>query len=81
MGAFLRWVPTNRMLADGLTKNEGDPVDLLRACIRRSSYQISPEETVLEYKALEKELRKQAKVMPDPPTPSTPFEESERKGE
>lgn len=58
MNAHIRWVPTNRMLADGLTKNEGDPIDLLRGCIRRSSYQISPEETVLEYQAAEKELRK-----------------------
>eukprot|EP00435_Cladocopium_sp_Y103_P021891 s1135_g5.t1 len=54
--ASIRWVPTNRMLADSLTKDAGDPTDLLRACIRESSYQISanvpltPEErNVLEH--------------------------------
>ena len=55
--AFVRWVPTDRMLADGLTKDSGGPIDLLRACIKRSCYQISPEETVLEYQALERDRR------------------------
>ena len=40
--AFVRWVPTNRMLADGLTKDLGDPMDLMRSCIRNATYQISP---------------------------------------
>ena len=38
----IRWLPTDRMLADGLTKDTADPVDFLRACIRKSAYQISP---------------------------------------
>ena len=59
MSALVRWVPTNRMLADGLTKDAGDLTDLLRACMRRATYQISPESTVLEIKAAEKQLRKQ----------------------
>ena len=59
MEALVRWVPTNRMLADGLTKDAGDPIDLLRACIRRASYQISPEETVLKMQAAEKQIRRQ----------------------
>ena len=58
MQAHVRWVPTNRMLADGLTKNTGDPIDLLRACMKRSTYQISPEETVLQMQAAEKDLRR-----------------------
>ena len=53
----IRWVPTNRMLADGLTKDAGDPIDLLRSCIRNSSYQISPESVVLEKQAEEKQHR------------------------
>jgi hypothetical protein len=57
LSAFVRWVPTNRMLADGLTKDSGPPIDLMRACIRHASYQISPEETVLEYQALERDRR------------------------
>ena len=39
---------TDRMLADGLTKDAGPPIDLLRACMKRARYQISPESTVLE---------------------------------
>ena len=61
MSAFVRWVPTDRMLADALTKDSGDATDLLRACMKRAAYQISPEETVLEYQALEKERRLQRK--------------------
>ena len=57
LSAFVRWVPTNRMLADGLTKDSGPPIDLMRACIKHASYQISPEETVLEYQALERDRR------------------------
>ena len=43
-GGVVRWLPTNRMLADGLTKDKMDPVDLLRSCLRKGRYQISPEE-------------------------------------
>ena len=57
LAASIRWVPTDRMLADSLTKDAGDPTDLLRACIRSSSYQISPEEKVLEMQAAEKQRR------------------------
>eukprot|EP00435_Cladocopium_sp_Y103_P016757 s3691_g4.t1 len=55
--ASVRWVPTNRMLADSLTKDAGDPTDLLRACIKEGTYQISPEETVLQMQAVEKQRR------------------------
>lgn len=57
MNAFIRWVPTNRMIADGLTKDCGDPVDLLRSCWKRSKYQISDEDSVLQHQALEKQKR------------------------
>lgn len=53
----VRWVPTDRMLADSLTKDAGDPVDLLRSCMRSSSYQISPESEVLDRQAMEKQRR------------------------
>lgn len=55
--ANVRWVPTDRMIADGLTKDSEDPIDLLRACIRSSTYQISPEKYVLEKQAQEKQRR------------------------
>jgi len=54
----VRWLPTNRMLADGRTKDKMDPVDLLRSCIRTGQYQISPEELVLQH-TQERERRKQ----------------------
>ena len=57
MTAQIRWVPTDRMLADSLTKDAGDPIDLLRSCIRSSQYQISPEETVLQNQAAERDRR------------------------
>ena len=62
MQAHVRWVPTSRMLADGLTKDCGDPLDLLRSCMKNASYQISPESTVLEMQALEREDRLQRRI-------------------
>ena len=59
--ASIRWVPTNRMLADSLTKNAGDPTDLLRACIRNNRYQISSEEAVLQLQSEERQRRLHAK--------------------
>ena len=59
----IRWLPTNRMLADGLTKDKMDPVDLLRSCIRAGQYQISPEELVLQQHAQERERRKQRQIV------------------
>ena len=59
MRAFIRWVPTNRMLADAFTKDAGDPMDLLRSCLKCSQYQISAEETVLHNQAVEKQNRLQ----------------------
>lgn len=55
--AFLRWVPTSRMLADAFTKDQASPMDLLRACIRRGTYQIADEDTVLQHQASEKQDR------------------------
>ena len=62
MQASVRWVPTNRMLADSLTKNAGDPTDLLRACVRENMYQISPEEDILRLQADERQRRLDKKV-------------------
>ena len=53
----IRWLPTDRMIADGLTKDKIDPADLLRSCIRAGKYQISPEATVLARQAAERDLR------------------------
>ena len=64
MSGSLRWVPTNRMLADALTKDQGDPLDLLRACMKSASYQISPEDDVLEKQAQERLERVTRKADP-----------------
>ena len=64
--AFVRWVPTAHMLADSLTKDAGEPVELLRVCLQHSEYQIAPESIVLERQAAEKERRKQARQKHQP---------------
>ena len=56
--AHVRWIPTDRMLADALTKESPDAFDLLRACIRTHQYQISPEGSVLELRAKERDRRR-----------------------
>ena len=58
MKATLRWIPTDRMLADALTKESPEAFDLLRASLRSSRYQISPEELVLQRRAQERDRRK-----------------------
>jgi len=50
------------MIADGLTKDKGDPIDLLRSCVRAGSYQISPEEFVLAQQADERARRTQKRL-------------------
>ena len=62
LSAFMRWVPTDRMLADALTKDQGDPMDMLRSCLKSSVYQISPEDHVLRMQAQEREDRLQRKL-------------------
>ena len=58
MSASVRWIPTDRMLADGMTKEAADALDLLRACMRSGKYQVSPEEDVLQWRASERNRRK-----------------------
>ena len=54
----LRWIPTDRMLADALTKESLEAMDLLRACIKAGHYQVSNEDHVLEMRAAERAKRK-----------------------
>ena len=55
----IRWAPTNRQLADALTKDLAGPVGLLRSCMRSGEYQLSPEHIILERAAAERSRRKQ----------------------
>ena len=59
LGATIRWAHTNRQLADALTNDSADPVDLLRSCVRSGDYQLSPEHIILERAAAERFRRKQ----------------------
>ena len=59
LGATIRWASTNRQLADALTKDAADPVDLLRSCMRSGEYQLAPEHIILERAAAERTRRKQ----------------------
>ena len=54
-----RWVPTDRMVADGLTKDKGEPLDLLRSVFRNARYQLADEQLVLDRKK-EERMRRQA---------------------
>lgn len=60
----IRWLPTNRMIADGFTKDRQEPADLLRSCIRQGAYQISPEDTILKQQAEERQRRQALKSSP-----------------
>ena len=62
MAASLRWIPTDRMLADSLTKESAEAVDLLRACLREGRYQVSEEDTVLLWRAAERQRRSRFRV-------------------
>ena len=62
MSASLRWIPTDRMLADALTKDAAEAIDLLRACIRTGKYQVSEEDHVLLWRAEERHRRSQFRV-------------------
>ena len=66
LGATIRWAPTNRQLADALTKDAKDPVDLLRSCMRSGDYQLSPEHIILERAAAERSRRKQRQTSSQP---------------
>lgn len=46
------------MIADALTKESPEAFDLLRACLRTSKYQISPEEGILHMRAAERDRRR-----------------------
>ena len=58
-GLEARWVPTGHMLADGLTKDKAEPMDLLRSVLRSARYQLADEQTVLDRKREERERRRQ----------------------
>ena len=55
LGATIRWAPTNRQLADALTKDSG-LVEVLHAS---GEYQLSPEHIILERAAAKRSRRKQ----------------------
>eukprot|EP00435_Cladocopium_sp_Y103_P057558 s34_g19.t2 len=46
----VRWCPTSLMLADGQTKDQQDPADLLRSALHVGEYQLNDEAMVLEQK-------------------------------
>ena len=72
--AVVRWIPADRMLADALTKENPDAFDLLRGCIRTHQYQISPEASVLELRAKERDRRRKFMQKQPKPAKSCPEE-------
>lgn len=61
-GLITRWCPTELMLADGLTKDQVDPADLLRSALHLGEYQLHSEATVLEQKRKMREERDRRKI-------------------
>ena len=57
-----RWCPTDHMAADGLTKDKGEPLDLLRSIIRSARYQLADEQLVLDRKREERDRRREVGV-------------------
>lgn len=53
-GTPLRWCPTERMLADSMTKNTAESADLLRSVLREGVYTLAQEEAVMKLKAEER---------------------------
>ena len=45
-----RWCLTDRMAADGLTKDRAEPIDLLRSILRNSRDQLADEQVVFDRK-------------------------------
>eukprot|EP00435_Cladocopium_sp_Y103_P030061 s1739_g7.t1 len=61
-GLVTRWCPTELMLADGLTKDQLDPADLLRSILHLGEYQLHSEASVLDQKKKLREERDRRKV-------------------
>ena len=55
--ATIRWAPTDIQFADALTEDCATAMDLLRSCLKKSEYQLSPEQTMLQRAADETEGR------------------------
>ena len=60
LGTQARWTPTERQLADCLTKNKIETTDLIRAVMTNVRYQLSSEPTVMHDLAQARAARKQA---------------------
>ena len=56
-GLSVRWCPTELQLADGLTKDQQDPADLLRAALSIGEYQLNQEASILSLKKQQREER------------------------
>ena len=52
------WSPTDRQLADALTKDCVAAMDMLQSCLEQGEYQLSPEQTMLQRAADERVRRK-----------------------
>ena len=56
-GLSVRWCPSELMLADGLTKDQWEPSDLLRAALQVGEYQLNHEATILNRKRIDRAER------------------------
>ena len=57
IGGVIRWAPTWLQLADALTKESAEAMDLLRAAMTTNKYHLSQESTMMEAAARQRQLR------------------------
>lgn len=57
IGGVIRWSPTWLQLADALTKESPEAMDLLRAAMTTNKYHLSKESTMMEAAAQQRQLR------------------------
>ena len=77
-GLQVRWCPTQLMIADGLTKNQADPADLMRALLANGVYQLSNEAEVLAQKKAQRDRCVQRKPLGSTNSPN--YEQSQTPG-
>lgn len=70
-GLSVRWCPTQLQIADGLTKDQMDPADLLRAALDVGEYQLNQEATILALKKQQREETKARQKASGPPKGSS----------
>ena len=66
VGGLIRWVPTWLQLADAMTKESPEAMDLLRAALVSNKYHLSQESVMLDAAAKQRQVRLDRKNQSSP---------------